>query len=970
MQLIKNGLLFGIILILIVSCGSLGTTNVSASAGLSASPSSLNFGLLSVNTSGSATITLTNGGHRTVTILQASTSLTEFTITGPSLPTAVAAGGSATFQVTFRPDSAKTFLGSLSFHLDRTSGGMKTIAVQGTGAASTTSSSPTSTSPQVAVSPTTVTFTGNVGSSQSQSVTIISNGTAALSITQANVTGSGFSISGLTLPLNLSPGQSGSFAVKFAPTAAGSVTGSVSLVSNASGSPTQIALTGNGVQATNITGVTISPTNASVQAGQTIQFSDTVQGTTSNTSVSWTASAGNITSGGLFTAPSTASTVTVTATSAADTTKKASTAVTVTAPPTSAAPTPSFTMMSEMYGDAGATAQQRMSQGLLTGATFHPTLTASESQFLTGNTPAPAFAYFAVPASANVSSCYPSSTDSNAGTLLTSYTQQIGSKVWDLGMPEFDQGGGCWANGRPSMAGLSDSTAYSTWTNYYLNTKQLSPYLSQTAQQRGYKWMTVSSFAFSTPYAFDMGADAALLERNEDEMSGITPGLAILRGTAFQHGGKDWGIDLSTWRYWNNGPTVYSNGRLVTGWSTATFKRNMYIAYMGGANILHNEAADYTTGAVSGSSLNPLGQTVQAFYNFAITRHPNRGTPFVPMALMQEHDSGFEPKFGEWMQGNSKWYWQNGYTQGDTMFANLLSLVYPNYNTWGTLPSGAPKVLNAGGSINVSATQTAYQQALANSADPRPWEPFGNSAWGETFDIITNQASLAAMQRYRAIVLSTGVAMSDSFLSTLTQYVNGGGILMLNAKQMSANSETLAGVNLTSTKGSSSSETWIPDGSFLSESSYDYAVVTPTTASVVAETAGNPIVTKNVYGSGTVYVTTPDFLANANNTAILNVGQKLISMLQAQCAVVTVSGPKLEYLISTDTGKTIVTLVNTDITGATWNGTLSFPQPSGSYSVQEWTSDTLVGSSLQNGQVVVNASVPAFDVRIYVLSAP
>jgi len=633
-------------------------------------------------------------------------------------------------------------------------------------------------------------------------------------------------------------------------------------------------------------------------------------------------------------------------------------------------PKPSFTMMSEMYGDAGATAQQRMSQGLLNGVTFHPILTSSESQFLTGNTPAPGFAYFAIPAEANVSSCYPSSIDSNIVTLLTNYTLQLGSKVWRLGMPEFDQGGGCWATGRPSMAGLSDSQAYSTWTSFYLNTKQLSPYLSQTAQQRGYKWMTVSSFAFSTPYAFDMGADAALLERNEDEVSGITPGLAIIRGAAAQHGGKDWGIDLSTWRYWNNGPTVYSNGRLVTGWSTATFKRNMYITYMGGANILHNESADYTGGAVSGSVLNPLGQTVQAFYNFAITRHPNRGTPFIPMALMQEHYSGLEPKFGEWMQGNGKWYWVNGYTQGDTLFANLLSAVYPNYNTWGTLPSGAPKVLNADGSINVSATQSAYQQALANGADPRPWEPFGNSAWGEIFDIITNQASLAALQRYQVVVLATGVPVSDTLLNTLTQYVNQGGILVLNAKQMSANSETLAGVHLTGTSASANSETWIPDGSLVSEPSYNYAVVTPTTASLVAQTAGNPIVTKNLYGAGAVYVTTPDFLANASNTAILNVGQKLLNMLQAQFAVVTVSGPPLEYLIDTDGRKIIVTLVNTDITGATWNGTLSFKQPVSAYSVQEWTSDTSVASSLQSGQVVVSATVPAFDLRVYVLNAP
>jgi hypothetical protein len=634
------------------------------------------------------------------------------------------------------------------------------------------------------------------------------------------------------------------------------------------------------------------------------------------------------------------------------------------------APTPWFTMMNEMYGDAGATAQQRITQGLLNGVTFHPLLTSSEAQFLTGSVPAPAFAYFAIPAEANVSSCYPSSIDSNVGTLLSNYTLQLGSKVWRLGMPEFDQGGGCWATGRPSMAGLSDVQAYSTWASFYLNTKQLSPYLTQTAQQRGYKWMTVSSFAFSTPYAFDMGADAALLERNEDEMSGITPGLAILRGAAAQHGGKEWGIDFSTWRYWNNGPTVYSNGRLVTGWSTATFKRNMYITYMGGANILHNESADYTTGAVSGSALNPLGQTVQAFYNFAITRHPNRGTPFIPMALMQEHDSGFEPKFGEWMQGNGKWYWQNGYTQGDTLFANLLSTVYPNYNLWGTLPSGAPKVLNADGSINISATQSAYQQALANGADPRPWEPFGNSTWGETFDIINNQASLAALQRYKVVVLATGVPVSDTLLNTLTQYVNQGGILVLNAKQMSANSETLAGVHLTTMNGGANSETWIPDGSLMSEQSYNYTVVTATTASVVAQTAGNPIVTKNLYGTGTVYVTTPDFLANASNTSILNVGQKLLNLLQAQFAVVTVSGPPLEYLISTDGGKIIVTLVNTDITGATWNGTLSFKQPASAYTAEEWISDIAVASSLQSGQVVVSASVPAFDVRVYVLNAP
>jgi hypothetical protein len=624
-------------------------------------------------------------------------------------------------------------------------------------------------------------------------------------------------------------------------------------------------------------------------------------------------------------------------------------------------------MMSELYGDAGATAQQRISQGLLNGATFHPVLTSSEQQFVVGNH-AP-FAYFAVPAEANVQSCYPSSVDSSAGALLTSMTQQLGGQVWRLGMPEFDQGGGCWAAGRPSLSGMSDAQAYSTWMSFYLDTKQLRPYLSQTAQQRGYKWMSACSFAFSTQYAFDMGADAVLLERNEDEMSGITPGLAMIRGAAQQHGGKEWGIDFSTWRYWSNGPTVYSSGKLVTGWSTATFKRNMYISYMGGANLIHNEAADYTTGAASGSSLNPLGQTVQQFYDFAVTRHPNRGTPYVPMAVMQDHDSGLEPKFGEWMQGASKWYWTHPYSQGDTMFANLLGVIYPNYNAWGTLPSGAPKVLNTDGSINVSSTFTAYQQALASGSDPRHWEPMGNSRWGETFDIITSQASLAAMQRYRAIVLAIDGPVTDALLATLTQYVQQGGIVVLNAKQLTASAESLTGLHLTTSRSSASAETWVPDGSTVTERSYNYTVATPTTTTIIAQTSGNPIVTKNVVGSGAVYVTTPDYLTDGSATQLLGVGQKLIDTLQGNFALVQVKGPGLEYLVNTDGGRVIVTLVNTDLSGAAWTGTLSFNQPASSYSVQEWTSDTAVPSSLQSGQVVVNASVPAFDVRVYVLDA-
>jgi len=99
-----------------------------------------------------------------------------------------------------------------------------------------------------AASPTSVNF-GNVtvGSSGGQTITLNNTGTGSVTVSQANVAGTGFSVSGLSLPLTLAAGQGTSFTANFSPTATGSVTGSVSIVSNATGSPTTVALAGSGV---------------------------------------------------------------------------------------------------------------------------------------------------------------------------------------------------------------------------------------------------------------------------------------------------------------------------------------------------------------------------------------------------------------------------------------------------------------------------------------------------------------------------------------------------------------------------------------------------------------------------------------------------------------------------------------------------------------------------------------------------
>jgi hypothetical protein len=101
--------------------------------------------------------------------------------------------------------------------------------------------------PVLNLAPSSVSFgTVTVNSGATQTVTLTGNGTSSTTITQATVTGGGFSISGLSLPLTLAVGQSSSFNAVFTPTSAGSVSGNIAFQSNALVSPLNLPLSGTG----------------------------------------------------------------------------------------------------------------------------------------------------------------------------------------------------------------------------------------------------------------------------------------------------------------------------------------------------------------------------------------------------------------------------------------------------------------------------------------------------------------------------------------------------------------------------------------------------------------------------------------------------------------------------------------------------------------------------------------------------
>lgn len=217
---------------------------VPAHAGVGVNPSSLNFGSIAVNTASSAaTVVVTNNGRQPVSILQISSRLAEFVVIVPAMPISLSPHASASFQVKFQPDTALTFSGNVVVTTSRKAGGTQTISVSGTG------TPPPSPSYLLSAGTSSMSF-GNMllGTSASQSVSLTNTGTASVNVSQVAITGAGFSVSGFSGALTLAASQSFALTVSFAPSVAGSTTGTISVVSSATKSPATISLSGKGVQ--------------------------------------------------------------------------------------------------------------------------------------------------------------------------------------------------------------------------------------------------------------------------------------------------------------------------------------------------------------------------------------------------------------------------------------------------------------------------------------------------------------------------------------------------------------------------------------------------------------------------------------------------------------------------------------------------------------------------------------------------
>lgn len=238
-------------------------TGVPAVPALSHSPSSVNFGNVSVgSSSGIQTLTMQNSGNADLVI--STIALSNGFSWGPDTPTecqlggSLAPGASCTMAIYFAPQSAGSLSGSLTL-TDNASISPVVIALAGSGVASAPAPSPVPapapapSAPILAYSPSSLNFGNvNVGSVSSvQTLTMMNSGSGNLTISSAQLSGN-FTWGAQTATTcvvggSMAPGSTCTMAISFAPQSSGSLSGSLTLTDNTANSTKIISLMGSGV---------------------------------------------------------------------------------------------------------------------------------------------------------------------------------------------------------------------------------------------------------------------------------------------------------------------------------------------------------------------------------------------------------------------------------------------------------------------------------------------------------------------------------------------------------------------------------------------------------------------------------------------------------------------------------------------------------------------------------------------------
>jgi hypothetical protein len=424
--------------------------------------------------------------------------------------------------------------------------------------------------------------------------------------------------------------------------------------------------------------------------------------------------------------------------------------------------------------------------------------------------------------------------------------------------------------------------------------------------------------------------------------------IAFTRGAARQFGGAflyyhapNFGDTATTFTKQQNfaGPDFFYHSRYgpTMGPSLSWYRKSYYLYYMAGASAIYLEQGQdqfFKPGPGEHPfQLNPLGRITDEFMRF-VEKHPERGTPYTPVAFLLDPAHGFE------MTDYPQWPFEvSQIDRGDRALRELFGVAYYP----GLVVEGEPAIADR--------------------------QPFVSGIFGDIFDVLTAadvQGSRSKVETllpsYRAVVVGGRIEWSNEWIARLNDYVRNGGTVVVNATQIKKLPEQFLGVRLLNETGlSHNAVCLLPDNEAESLKGqifpYERLELKGATA-IMKVPSGDPIVTVNKIGKGSVvFVAVPDLLGKDERIAPF--AAHLLAHVFADAVPVKVVGD-VEYLINRTANGWVVTLLNNNGVfkpqqgmaqvdrSAYLTATISLPQMK---SASEWISES--GLKVENGKATL-----------------
>ena len=479
--------------------------------------------------------------------------------------------------------------------------------------------------------------------------------------------------------------------------------------------------------------------------------------------------------------------------------------------------------------------------------------------------------------------------------------------------------------------------------------------------------VSISSLGYGCHYAAEHGARMLGIEA-EESLPSDTLLWSFCRGASKQYDLLT-AVSISPSSRW--GQKWYSrDGRNVTsgdgisgpdyGPSEGLSKREWYLGYMYGTSVLFFSAGIFNQtrydGKTSGdyepfimvgglnqpgwglleANLTPMGRLHVEGQEFAVD-HPVRGTPYMPVALILDYDHGWNPPRHHYRRDEDHVWGNIPYSRLDYQIDNFFRWVYPDYEL------------------------ASYYR------DERGY--ITNTPFGDLFEVILSNASAGSLEKYRAAVLlgEIQVEARDGLAGRLTEFVEGGGILVVGTEQWADIPASLSGAEVEGVVRSFSGEIVSWDQRAFQEEPFQYRSARETTGEVLLKTPeGDPLVIRNRAGKGSVFlVTVQGWGAEEKRHRFLNGVTHVIAGLFADLNLVEISGRPITYAVNvTDReDELIVTLCNNS-PDLPWEGRVII-RGEEIQSFEGWLGHSEAG--IEDG--ALRCGVPANDVRIYKLKA-